>query len=65
MKSGKPKMSKVIDYVILAVAGCAFIKFAHWTYKDVKLEKRPPVTDEMVDEAFSRMLDENEYIFDD
>ena len=58
-------MSKLIDYVILAVAGCAFIKFAHWTYKDVKLEKRPHVTDEMVDEAFTRMLEENDYILEE
>lgn len=58
-------MSKLFEHLIVAAAGYAFIRFGYWCWKDVKEEKRPPVTDEMVDEAFARMLEENEYIFDD
>jgi len=58
-------MAKLIDHIILAVAGYAFIRFVYWCYKDVKMEKRPKVTEEMVDEAFTRMLEEHDYILDD
>lgn len=61
MKSGKPRMSKIIEYAILAATGYAFIRFGYWCWKDVKEDKRPPVTEEMVDEAFSRMLEDNDY----
>lgn len=62
MRNGSLRMSKTIEYIILAATGYAFIRFGYWCWKDVKEEKRPPVTDEMVDEAFSRMLEENDYI---
>ena len=58
-------MAKLIEHIILAVAGYAIIRFGYWCYKDVKMEKRPKVTEEMVDEAFARMLEENDYILDD
>ena len=58
-------MSKLIDYIILAAAGYGFIRFGYWCYKDVKMEKRPEVTEEMVDDAFNRMLEDNCYILDD
>ena len=57
-------MSKILEYAILAATGYAFIRFGYWCWKDVKEDKRPPVTEEMVDEAFARMLEENEYILD-
>ena len=58
-------MDKLIEHTILAAAGVAFAYFAWWTWKDIKREKRPEVTEEMVDEAFTRMLEENDYILDD
>lgn len=58
-------MSKLIDYIILATAGYGFARFAYWCYNDVKMEKRPEVTEEMVDDAFNRMLEDNGYILDD
>lgn len=58
-------MSKLIDYIILAAAGYGFARFAIWCYKDVKVDKRPEVTEDMVDDAFNRMLEETGYILDD
>lgn len=58
-------MDKLIEHTILAAAGAAFSYFAWWTWKDIKREKRPEVTEEMVDEAFTKMLEENDYILDD
>lgn len=58
-------MSKLIDYIILATAGYGFARFAYWCYKDVKVDKRPEVTKEMVDDAFNQMLEDNGYILDD
>ena len=58
-------MSKLIDYIILATAGYAFTRFAYWCYKDVKLEKRPPVTEDMIDDAYREMLEINDYFSDD
>lgn len=58
-------MSKFIDYIILAAAGYVFARFAYWAYKDVKVDKRPEVTEDMIDDAFNRMLEDNGYILDD
>ena len=58
-------MSKLIEYVILAAAGYGVARFAIWCYKDVKVDKRPEVTEDMVDDAFNRMLEETGYILDD
>jgi hypothetical protein len=58
-------MDKVIGHVLVAIAGSAFIWFAHWAWKDIKREKRPEVTAEMVDDAFNQMLEDTGYILDD
>ena len=58
-------MEKLLEHTILAAAGAAFAYFTWWTWNDVKREKRPEVTEEMVDDAFARMLEENDYILDD
>jgi len=58
-------MDKVIGHVLVAIAGSAFIWFAHWAWKDIKREKRPEVTAEMVDDAFNQMLEDSGYILDD
>lgn len=58
-------MTKILEHLLLGCASAAFAYFAWWTYKDIKREKRPEVTEEMVDEAFTRMLEENDYMLDD
>lgn len=47
-------MTKLVDYAVLAIAGSAFLGFVYWAWKDIHLEKRPAVTDEMIQEAFER-----------
>lgn len=47
-------MSKIIDYVILAASSAAFVGFARWCFRDIFREKRPEVTDDMIQEAFER-----------
>ena len=54
-------MDKIIEHTLLAIAGSAFLYFAYWAYKDVKREKRPPVTDDMIDQAYIDMLDNSEF----
>lgn len=58
-------MIKMIDYTLLAIAGTAITWFAVWSYRDIVRDKRPVVTEEDIDEAFSRMLEENDFVFDD
>lgn len=58
-------MTKLIDYTLLTIAGSALLGFAYWAWKDIVRDKRPEVTEEDVDEAFARMLEENDFIFDD
>ena len=58
-------MTKILEPLLLGCASAAFAYFAWWAWKDIKREKRPEVTEEMVDEAFTRMLEENDYILDD
>lgn len=53
-------MDKVLGNALLSIAGVSFIYFCYWAWKDIKREKRPPVTDDMINEAFNRMLDEND-----
>lgn len=53
-------MGKITEHTLLVIAGSAFIYFCYWAWKDIKREKRPPVTDDMINEAFNRMLDEND-----
>lgn len=47
-------MTKLLDYAVLAIAGSAILGFVYWAWKDIHLEKRPVVTDEMIEEAFER-----------
>jgi hypothetical protein len=47
-------MQKLIEHVTLAAACAAFVYFVRWTWHDVKREKRPEVTDEMIADAFER-----------
>ena len=58
-------MNKILEHTLLAIAGSAFMYFAYWSFKDVKKEKRPEVTAEMVDDAFNRMLEDNGYIIEE
>lgn len=59
-------MNKIIEHTLLAIAGSAFLYFAYWSWKDLKREKRPAVTNEMLDEAYVQMLENSEfYVIDD
>lgn len=58
-------MDKLLEHTLLSIAGAAFIYFAYWSWKDIKREKRPEVTAEMVDDAFNQMLEDNGYILED
>ena len=57
-------MDKLFEHVFLAIAGSALIYFCVWTWKDIKREKRPQVTEEMVNDAFNRMLEDNDFVID-
>lgn len=59
-------MNKIIEHTLLAIAGSAFLYFAYWSFKDIKREKRPEVTNEMLDDAYVQMLENSEfYVIDD
>lgn len=59
-------MNKIIEHTLLAIAGSAFLYFAYWSFKDIKREKRPEVTNEMLDDAYVQMLENSEfYVVDD
>jgi hypothetical protein len=58
-------MSKLFEHLLVAVAGSAFAWFAHWAYKDIFREKRPEVTEDMIDDAYREMLEINDYFSDD
>ena len=58
-------MTKLLEHTLLAIAGSAFLYFAYWSFKDVKWEKRPEVTAEIVDDAFNKMLEDNGYIIEE
>lgn len=45
---------KLIEHAVLAASVAAFVYFVRWTWHDVKREKRPEVTDDMIAEAFER-----------
>ena len=57
-------MSKAIEYIILAATGYAFIRFGYWCWRDVKEEKRPEVTEDMIDDAYREMLEINDFFSD-
>lgn len=44
----------MIGSVVLAATAAALVYFVRWTLRDIKREKRPQVTDEMIQEAFER-----------
>lgn len=44
----------IIGSVVLAATAAALVYFVRWTWHDVKREKRPEVTDDMIQEAFER-----------
>ena len=58
-------MEKLLEHTLLSIAGAAFLYFAYWSWKDIKREKRPEVTAEMVDDAFNQMLEDNGYLIED
>ena len=45
-------VTDMIGSVVLAAT--ALVYFVRWTFHDVKREKRPQVTDDMIQEAFER-----------
>lgn len=47
-------MPKIIEHVLLAATAAAFVGFARWCARDIFREKRPEVTDDMIQEAFER-----------
>lgn len=47
-------IGKGVEYAVLAATAAAFVYFVRWTWHDVKREKRPEVTDEMIADAFER-----------
>lgn len=53
-------MNKILEHALLAIAGSAMAYFVYWSWKDIHNEKRPPVTEDMINDAFNRMLDEND-----
>lgn len=58
-------MSKIIEHAILAATAAAFVYFVRWTLSDVRREKRPEVTAEMLDDAYMQMLEQSEFYVDD
>ena len=44
----------IIGSMVLAATAAALVYFVRWTWRDVKRENRPNVTDEMIQEAFER-----------
>ena len=47
-------IGNVLECAILAASCAAVAWFARWCYKDIAREKRPEVTDDMIQEAFER-----------
>lgn len=47
-------IGKGVEYAVLAATAAAFVYFVRWTWHDVKRDKRPEVTDDMIQEAFER-----------
>ena len=56
---------RFIEYVILGIASAAFVYFVRWTLHDIRREKRPTVTNEMLDQAYLDMLESSEFYIDD
>ena len=47
-------VTDMIGSVVLAATAAALVYFVRWTFHDVKREKRPQVTDDLIQEAFER-----------
>lgn len=47
-------IGKGVEYAVLAATVAAFVGFARWCFRDIFREKRPEVTDDMIQEAFER-----------
>lgn len=47
-------VTDMIGSLVLAATAAALVYFVRWTWHDVKREKRPQVTDEMIQESFER-----------
>lgn len=58
-------MTKIFEHALLSIAGIGLAYFAYWTWRDIHREKRPEVTDEMVDQAYIDMLENSEFDVDD
>ena len=58
-------MSKIIEHVILAATAAALVYFVRWTWRDIKRENRPEVTNEMLDQAYIDMLENSEFYIED
>ena len=57
-------MTKILEPLLLGCASAAFAYFAWWAWKDIKREKRPEVTEDMIDDAYREMLEINDYFSD-
>lgn len=59
-------MNRILEHALLAIAGLGLAYFIRWTWHDIKRENRPPVTDEMLDQAYIDMLEQSEfYVLDE
>ena len=47
-------ISNGVEYIVVAAAVVATALFTRWCFKDIFREKRPEVTDDMIQEAFER-----------
>lgn len=49
-------MTKLTDYILLSLMGSATLAFAYWCWRDIKRERRPKVTDAMIEEAYRSQI---------
>lgn len=55
----------MIGSVVLAATAAALLYFVRWTWRDIKRENRPTVTNEMLDQAYIDMLENSEFYIED
>lgn len=58
-------MDKVLGNALLSIAGVSFIYFCYWAWKDIKREKRPSVTQAMIDDLYISMVENDGYVYED
>lgn len=58
-------MTKLLEHALLSAAGIGLAYFAYWSWRDIHREKRPQVTDEMLDQAYIDMLENSEFYADE